>query len=47
MELCSSLAGKEVNVLNLFFLTVVYYIINFFTLLFNGFDCKPFFRSKQ
>ena len=41
MELCSSLASKEVSVLNLFFQMLVYYIyINCFTLVFHGFDFK-------
>ena len=29
------------------FQILVYYIINYFTLVFNGFDCKPYLKSKQ
>ena len=45
MDLCSSLRNKEVSVLN-HFQILVYYIINFFTLVFNGFGCKPYLKSK-
>ena len=47
MDLCSSLGNKEVSVLNSFFQILVYCIINCFTLVFHGFDFKPFSRSKQ
>ena len=46
MELCSSLVSKKVSVLNLFF-KYWFIIINCFTLVFNGFDCKPYLKSKQ
>ena len=29
------------------FQILVYYIINCFTLVFNGFDCKSYLKSKQ
>ena len=45
MDLCSSLENKEVSVLN-HFQILVYYIINCFTLVFNGFSCKPYLKSK-
>ena len=42
MESCSNFnKQKKVSVLNQFFQILVYYIINCFTLIFNGFDCKP------
>ena len=46
MESCSSLVSRKVSVLNLFF---KYYctIINCFTLVFNGFDCKPYFKASN
>ena len=47
VESCSSLVSREVSVLNLFFQILVYYIINCFTLVFNGFDGKPYLKSKQ
>ena len=40
--------NKEVSVLNLFLSnTSVLININGFTLLFNGFNCKPYLKSKQ
>ena len=45
MDLCSSLGNKEVSVLN-HSQILVYYIINCFTLVFNGFGCKPYLKSK-
>ena len=45
MDLCSSLENKEVSVLN-HFQILMYYIINYFTLVFNGFGCKPYLKSK-
>ena len=39
---------KKVSVLNLFLSnTSVLIIINRFTLVFNGFNCKPYLKSKQ
>ena len=40
------LVNKKVSVLNLFF---KYYciIINCFTLVFIGFDCKPYFKASK
>ena len=39
---------KNVSVLNLFLSnTSVLIIINCFTLVFNGFNCKPYLKSKQ
>ena len=39
---------KNVSVLNLFLSnTIVLIIINCFTLVFNGFNCKPYLKSKQ
>ena len=39
---------KKVSVLNLFLSnTSVLIIINCFTLVFNGFNCKPYLKSKQ
>ena len=45
MDLCLSLGNKEVSVLN-HFQILVYYIINYFTLVFNGSDSKPYLKSK-
>ena len=39
---------KKVSVLNLFLSnTSVLIIINCFTLVFNGFNCKPYLKNKQ
>ena len=45
MDLCLSLGKKEVSVLN-HFQILVYYIINCFTLVFNGLGCKLYLKSK-
>ena len=45
MDLCLSLGNKEVSVLN-HFQILVYYIINYFTLVFNGLGCEPYLKSK-
>ena len=49
MESCSKFnKQKKVSVLNLFLSnTSVLIIINCFTLVFNGFNYKPYFKSKQ
>ena len=49
VESCSNFnKQKNVNVLNLFLSnTSVLIIINCFTLVFNGFNCKPYLKSKQ
>ena len=47
MESCSSLVSRKGECSKTNFQILVYYIINYFTLVFNGFDCKPFLRSKQ
>ena len=42
------LVSRKVSVLNLFLSnTSVLIIINCFTLVFNGFNCKPYLKSKQ
>ena len=46
MESCSSLVSKKVSVLNLIF-KYLCIIINCFTLVFNGFDCKPCFKASN
>ena len=39
---------KKVSVLNLFLSnTSVLIIVNCFTLVFNGFNCKPYLKSKH
>ena len=49
VESCSNFnKQKKVSVLNLFLSnTSVLIIINCFTLVFNGFNCKPYLKSKQ
>ena len=49
MESCSKFnKQKKVSVLNLFLSnTSVLIFINCFTLVFNGFNCKPYLKSKQ
>ena len=49
VESCSKFnKQKKVSVLNLFLSnTSVLIIINCFTLVFNGFNCKPYLKSKQ
>ena len=48
VESCSKFnKQKKVSVLNLFLSnTSVLIIINCFTLVFNGFNCKPYLKSK-
>ena len=49
MESCSKFnRQKNVSVLNLFLSnTSVLIIINCFAQVFNGFNCKPYLKSKQ
>ena len=47
MKSCSIFVIENVSVLNLFFLITSVLFINRFTLVCNGFDFKPYLKSKQ
>ena len=47
VELCSSFGKQRGECSKPIFPILVYYIINCFTLVFNGFDFKPYLKSKQ
>ena len=47
MESCSSLVSRKGECSKPIFPILVYYIINCFTLVFNGFDCKPCFKASN
>ena len=47
MESCSSFGKQKGECSKPSFPMLVYYIINCFTLVFNGFDCKPCLKRKQ
>ena len=46
MKSCSSFVSEKVSVLNLFF-KYKCIITNYFTLVFNGFDCKSYFEASN
>ena len=44
---CAQVSKQKGKCSKPIFQILVYYIINCFTLVFNGFDCKPYLKSKQ
>ena len=47
MKSCSILVSRKGECSKPIFQILVYYIINYCTLVFNGFDCKPCLKSNE